>query len=306
MLSSGSSSDRVYIYEEATLQTSAEYAKLTGSLTYTVAPGTSAADALAAVKAGIDVVTSSDKTNETTLQDDNANITWTLDSSYRGEAGEYAVTISYKNKVLGTAKVIVPALTVTNIEVTPMEGTVQKGASNYAKTGSTLTVTYSDNSTRKVYVTLGMLSGDFNKNTVGDYAGLTVTYGGKTVTGYTLHVTPKSGNNYPEYPHEGAVRVGKTGEGIDFQSSGIAKVELSATGVPVKKGADVIIMVDTSSSMTTTVSGSSKSRIEVLRESLANLMTQFQAVGADGEPQDIRVAIADFNGYVCEGEDNTP
>lgn len=306
MLSSGSSSNRVYIYEEATLQTSAEYAKLTGSLEYTVTPGTSAEDALAAVKAGIDVVTSSDKTKKTTLPDDDANITWTLDSSYRGEAGDYAVTISYKNTVIGTAKVVVPALTVTNIAVAPMEGTVQKGASNYAKTGSTLTVTYSDNSTRKVYVTLGMLSGNFNKNTVGDYTGLTVTYGGKMVTGYTLHVTPKSGNDYPEYPHEGAVRVGKTGEGINFQSSGIAKVELTATGVPVKKGADVIVMLDTSSSMTTTVAGSSKSRIEVLRESLTNLISQFQAVGADGEPQDIRVAIADFNGYVTSGEDNTP
>ena len=306
MLSSGSSSDRVYIYEETTLSTTAEYAKITGSLEYTVVPGTSTAEALAAVKDGIDVVTSSDKTHVTTLPDDDANIKWTLDSSYDGTPGEYAVRISYKNKVLGTAKVVVPKLTVTKIEVNPMEGTVQRGASNYAKTGSTLTVTYSDGSTGTVDVTLGMLSGSFDKNTVGNYTGLTVTYGGKTVQNYTLHVTPKTGNNYPEYPHEGAVRVGKTGEGIDFQSSGIAKVELSATGVPVKKGADVIVMVDTSSSMTTTVDGSSKSRIKVLRESLTNLIRQFQAVGADGEPQDIRVAIADFNGYVTSGEDNTP
>lgn len=304
--SNASASNRVYIYEEATLQASAEYAKLTGSLTYTVTPGTSAEVALAEVKAGIDVVTSSDKTNVTTLPDDNANIKWTLDSSYNGEAGEYAVTITYKNKVLGTAKVTVPALTVTNIAVAPMEGTVQKGASNYAKTGSKLTVTYSDGSIGTVDVTLGMLSGTFDKNTAGDYTGLTVTYGGKTVQNYTLHVTPKTGNNYPEYPHEGAVRVGKTGEGIDFQSSGIAKVELTATGVPVKKGADVIVMVDTSSSMNNTVAGSSKSRIAVLRESLTNLIRQFQAVGADGEPQDIRVAIADFNGYVTSGDDNTP
>ena len=293
----GSSNNRVYIYEETTLQTTAEYAKLTGSLEYTVVPGTSAADALAAVKAGIDVVTSPNKTNVTTLSDDDANIKWTLDSSYNGEAGEYAVTISYKNIVIGTAKVTVPALTVTNIAVAPMEGTVQKGASNYAKTGSKLTVTYSDGSTGTVDVTLGMLSGTFDKNTAGDYTGLTVTYGGKTVQNYTLHVTPKTGNNYPEYPHEGAVRVGKTGEGIDFQSSGIAKVELTATGVPVKKGADVIIMVDTSSSM------SWDGRIEALRASLKNLMTQFQAVGADGEPQDIRVAIADFNEY--SGDSNS-
>ena len=301
---SKSSSSRVYIYEETTLSTTAEYAKLTGSLEYTVTPETSAADALAAVKAGIDVVVSPDRNSETTLPDDDTNITWTLDSSYDGTPGQYAVTISYKNMVLGTAKVVVPELTVDHIEVAPMEGTVKMGASNYAKTGSKLTVTYSDGSTRTVDVTLDMLSGSFNKNTAGTYPGLTVTYGGKTVSGYTLHVTPKSGNDYPEYPHEGAVRVGKTAEGVDFQSSGIAKVELSATGVPVKKGADVIIMVDTSSSMNTEVSGST--RIQVLRESLNNLMRQFQAVGADGEPLDIRVAIADFNGYVTSGEDNTP
>ena len=306
MRSSGSPTDRVYIYEEDTLTTTAEYAKLTGLLEYTVTPGTSAADARAAVKAGIDVVTSPNQQTETTLPDDDTNITWTLDSSYDGTPGQYAVTISYKNMVLGTAKVVVPELTVDHIEVAPMEGTVKMGASNYAKTGSKLTVTYSDGSTRTVDVTLDMLSGSFNKNTAGTYPGLTVTYGGKTVSGYTLHVTPKSGNNYPEYPHEGAVRVGKTAEGVDFQSSGIAKVELSATGVPVKKGADVIIMVDTSSSMNDTVTGSNKSRIEVLRESLTNLMTQFRAVGADGEPLDIRVAIADFNGYVTSGEDNTP
>lgn len=295
MLSSGSSSNRVYIYEEATLQASAEYAKLTGSLTYTVTPETSAEEALAAVKKGIDVVTSSDKTNETTLPDNDANITWKLAPSYDGTAGEYAVTISYKNKVLGTAKVIVPALTVTNIAVAPMDGTVKMGASNYAKTGSKLTVTYSDGSTRTVDVTLGMLSGNFNKNAVGDYTGLTVTYEGKTVTDYTLHVIAKE--EYPTFPNEGSVRVGKTASATNFPGTGVAKVELTATGVPVKKGADVIVMVDTSSSMNTTVSGSSKSRIQVLRESLVTMMQQLKAVGADGEPQDIRVAVADFNGY---------
>ena len=295
MLRNGDSSDRVYIYEEATLPTTAEYAKLTGELEYNVTPGTSAADALAAVKAGIDVVTSQDKASEKTLLDDDANITWTLVPNYNGEAGEYAVTISYKNKVLGTAKVIVPALTVTNIAVAPMEGTVQKGASNYAKTGSILTVTYSDGSTRTVDVTLGMLSGSFNKNVVDDYTGLTVTYGGKTVTGYTLHVTPKSGNDYPEYPHEGAVRVGKTASATNFPGTGVAKVELTATGVPVKKGVDVIVMVDTSSSMNNYIDG--QQRIDVLRQSLMRMMDTFQETNADGTEQDIRVAIADFNGY---------
>lgn len=294
MLSSGSSTNRVYIYEEANLQTTAEYAKLTGELEYTVTPGTSAADALAAVKTGIDVVVSTDKTNETTLPDE--QVTWTLASNYNGEAGEYAVTISYKNKVVGTAKVIVPALTVTNIEVTPMEGTVKAGASNYAKTGSKLTVTYNDGSTRTLDVTLGMLSGNFNKNEVGDYTGLTVTYGGKTVMDYTLHVTAKTENDYPEYPNEGSVRVEKTGQGIDFQNTGVAKIELSTTGVPMSKGVDVILMLDTSSSMNNTVDGTT--RIDVLRQSVANMLATFNTPDATtGVVPDIRVAIADFNGY---------
>lgn len=294
MLSSGSSTNRVYIYEEANLQTTAEYAKLTGELEYTVTPGTSAADALAAVKTGIDVVVSTDKTNETTLPDE--QVTWTLASNYNGEAGEYAVTISYKNKVVGTAKVIVPALTVTNIEVTPMEGTVKAGASNYAKTGSKLTVTYNDGSTRTLDVTLGMLSGNFNKNEVGDYTGLTVTYGGKTVTDYTLHVTAKTENDYPEYPNEGSVRVEKTGQGVDFQKTGVAKIELSTTGVPMSKGVDVILMLDTSSSMGNTIDGTT--RLEVLRQSVANMLATFNTQDATtGVVPDIRVAIADFNGY---------
>ena len=109
-------------------------------------------------------------------------------------------------------------------------------------------------------------------------------------------------NNYPEYPNEGAVKVSKTGTGIDFQSSGIAQVEVSASGVPVKKGADLIIMLDTSSSMTkNNVTGTNKTRATVLEESLANLITQLKTPGDDGEHLDIKVAIADFNGYYGHG-----
>lgn len=112
-------------------------------------------------------------------------------------------------------------------------------------------------------------------------------------------------NNYPEYPNEGAVKVNKTGTGIDFQSSGIAQVEVSASGVPVKKGADLIIMLDTSSSMTkNNVTGTNKTtRAKVLEESLANLITQLKTPGDDGELLDINVAIADFNGYYGDGSD---
>ena len=190
---------------------------------------------------------------------------------------------------------------ISSVTLDSYSGSVQKNTALSTKTGSILTVTYSDGTSEQVNVTANMLSGTFNLKETGTYENLTVTYGEYTFKNYTLTVKPKSGNDYPEYPHEGSVRVGKTAEGVDFQSSGIAKVELSATGVPVKKGADVIIMLDTSSSMTNAVDG--KTRISVLKESLTNLIAQFQAVGADGEPQDIRLAVADFNGY--EDEDSS-
>ena len=204
--------------------------------------------------------------------------------------------------------VTVAAKQITSIAV-PSPITVFVGTSASTKVAD-ITVTYDDGSTTKVPLTLSMLRGSYNTDEVGSYKGLTVGYGEKTAT-VTLVVKEKVVNNYPEYPDEGAVKVSKTGTGIDFQSSGIAQVEIAASGVPVKKGADVIVMLDTSSSMTkNTVEGSGgKMRSEVLEESLENLIAYFKTPGEDGEPMDLRVAIADFNGYYghnSNGTSNTP
>ena len=122
----------------------------------------------------------------------------------------------------------------------------------------------------------------------------TVTVGSVT---YTVIVRDKAQlNDYPEYPNEGSVRVEKTGQGVDFQNTGVAKIELSTTGVPMSKGVDVILMLDTSSSMRDTIEGTT--RIDVLRQSVANMLTTFNTPDATtGVVPDIRVAIADFNGY---------
>ena len=182
---------------------------------------------------------------------------------------------------------------VVSATIAPESGVVNYGAKTTATTGSVITVTYDDGTTDKVPVTVSMLEGDFNLRKTGVYEGLTVTYGGMTLTeSFALTVTAV---DYPHYPNEGAVRVNKTATGIDFQASGLAQVELSATGVPVKKGADVIVMLDMSSSMTNSVDG--VSRLNVLKSALRNLITQFQGTDAMGDPYDIRLAIADFNGY---------
>ena len=137
----------------------------------------------------------------------------------------------------------------------------------------------------------------FNGNSTGSYW-VEISYQDKVLGTVEVKVEPGVVNNYPEYPDEGSVKVNKTGTGIDFQSSGIAQVEVSASGVPIKKGADVIVMLDTSSSMTShTVTGSSKTRAQVLEESLKSMIAQFKTPGDDGQLMDLRVAIADFNGF---------
>ena len=122
-------------------------------------------------------------------------------------------------------------------------------------------------------------------------------------------------NNYPEYPDEGAVKVSKTGTGIDFQSSGIAQVEISASGVPMSRGVDIIVMLDMSSSMdrciecdgytgkysskgashtsTCKSKNNAVARVDELRDAMKELKDVLVAApGAD----DIKIAVADFNG----------
>ena len=60
--------------------------------------------------------------------------------------------------------------------------------------------------------------------------------------------------DYPQYPHEGAVRINKTSSnnalGYNFQTSGVTEVELSVTGVPLPQAVDVVVVLDHSKSMT--------------------------------------------------------
>ena len=275
----------------------AEYAKLDGELTYTVSRGTSAEEALAAVKEGINVVVSSDQSAETILDDGDENITWTM-SGYDGTvAGEYAVTISYKGVKLGTAKVIVPEVTITGYDCQTL-GSVKVGASGKTRTGANITVNLEDGTSYTVPVTLDMLSGDFTTDEAGEYTGLTVTYNGVVVCeDFTLTVREPS--SYPEYPDEGAVQVKKTGTGVQFQSTGVAQVEISASGIPMNQGVDVLLILDTSSSMGMqgSLTDSGRTRMDVLKECVNALIVNLKAERADGSVPDVSIAVVDFNGY---------
>ena len=266
--------------------------------TYTISWSTSNS-AVATVSGGV----------VTGVSDGIATITATLTKA-NGENLENAISVDM------TVNVVTKEI--ASITLNETEAEVVRGSGTHVKTGATMTVTYDDGSSEVIDITVGMLSGDLNVKANGTYKDLTVTYGGQTAGGFTLRVIDVAGNNYPEYPNEGAVRVGKTGEGIDFQSSGIAKVELTATGVPVKKGADVIVMLDTSSSVKDWcicgkkncgessatgeyVEGAEHMRRNViLEESLKNLIAQFKTPGDDGQVLDIDVAIADFNRFYTD------
>ena len=299
----GSSADDIYFFVKTGTESAgdAEYAKLAGTLTCTVSRGVTAEEALAKVMADIDVLTSAnaDGSNSTTLDD--ADITWTMASDYDGAVpGEYAVTISYKGIKLGTAKVIVPEVTITGCELMSDTGTVGKGSSKDAETGAYIKVSLEDRTSYNVPVTVGMLT-DAAGNTpstkeITTITGLTVRYNGQTFENFTLNVTAKAGNNYPEYPNQGAVKVSKTGTGIQFQSTGVAQVELSASGIPMNQGVDVVIILDTSSSMTSGITAlNGATRISVLRPAVDELIQQLQTKRPDGSNPDIDIAIASFN-----------
>ena len=301
------SENSVYLFRKTGTESAgdAEYAKLDGELTYTVSRGTSAEEALAAVKEGINVVVSSDQSAETILDDGDENITWTM-SGYDGTvAGEYAVTISYKGVKLGTAKVIVPEVTITGYDC-QTSGSVKVGATGNVRTGANITVKLEDGTSYTVPVTMSMLSKDGEKITAtegGEITGLTVTYNGVVVCeNFTLTVREPS--SYPEYPDEGAVKVKKTGAGVQFQSTGVAQVEISASGIPMNQGVDVLLILDTSSSMG--MNGSltdGRTRIDVLKECVNALIANLQDERADGSVPDVSIAVVHFNGYT--GNKNT-
>ncbi len=73
----------------------------------------------------------------------------------------------------------------------------------------------------------------------------------------SLYVVPGDGtNDFPEYPNEGAVRFDKTATAVgNYSETGLAKVELSMTGVPYTTGAaiDALLVLDMSTSMSTEV-----------------------------------------------------
>lgn len=123
-----------------------------------------------------------------------------------------------------------------------------------------------------------------------DADGQTITQ--KVVT--TLNVTSENyespTEDYPQYPHEGSVRINKTASnfagGHSFQTTGVTEVELSITGVPLPHSVDVVVVFDHSSSMNS--GGRLKAAIEDTQE--------FALQVVNVNPKN-RIAIVTFDRY---------
>ena len=96
--------------------------------------------------------------------------------------------------------------------------------------------------------------------------------------------------DYPQYPHEGSVRVNKTASntagGYNFQTSGVTEVELSVTGVPLPQAVDVVVVLDHSSSM-------SNNGITRLENAIANTR-DFAMQVVNANPNN-RIAVVTFD-----------
>ena len=126
--------------------------------------------------------------------------------------------------------------------------------------GDALSWTVSDESIATINTETGVITftgtnyGTFTVTAAYEGADLKVVTDTITISATeSLYTVPGDGtNDFPEYPNEGAVRFDKTATAVgNFSETGIAKVELSMTGVPYGSNTktDVVIMVDMTASM---------------------------------------------------------
>ena len=112
-----------------------------------------------------------------------------------------------------------------------------------------------------------------------------------SVSASDYSVPSDGATDFPEYPNEGAIRYDKTASAVgSFSQTGIAKMELSMTGVPYITGAeiDVVIMLDQSTSM-------NDDRIEAT-QAATELFINSIVKNTDGSYNGNRVYVGYFNG----------
>lgn len=242
---------------------------------------TSSNEAVATVGATTGLVTFTGTEGETLIQ---ATYTWT-------ENGEtYSVSNYVAIKVTGA---------IYTLEIDNGDSHVEKGVTSSSTEQLTATVTVQTSETATSTITSGIKweilteESDDGIATIDESTGLLTFTGNegtiKVQASYTVNgkeyvdditviakkstaVTPdESTSDFPRWPNEGAVRFDKTATAVgNFSETGIAQVELSMAGIPVKTGGaiDVVLMLDMSNSMkgdpTTNLKAAAKAFMDTL------------------------------------------
>jgi hypothetical protein len=236
---------RLYAYDKnADVQTGGTagfYAQAVGGDSVLSAPAGSLNDGvIQTVMDNVTVYTTSNMaagSEVTLIEDSDSKLTWTAEQD-KSDLTKWTVTIKYEGKPLKTVDVTVLQKAIKNIDLSSYTGSAERGST---QTDTKLIITYEDDTTAEMPVTTGMIvDGNYNINKNGTYSGLTISYAGETFENYTLKVVNVTGvNDYPAYPNSGSVKLDKTATGLDFQNTGLARIQLSASGLPAG-GVDVV------------------------------------------------------------------
>lgn len=133
------------------------------------------------------------------------------------------------------------------------------GEPDFSKISLLIDSTLSDDmvipSDQLVFKYIDAVSKGFDTDVAKSSCEVDVYYNGSKVGVVVLKVADNAydgldeATSYPEYPNTGAVRMDKTAAGINFNTTGVAKIELNAAGVSSRNPVDVVLIVDVSNSM---------------------------------------------------------
>ena len=115
-----------------------------------------------------------------------------------------------------------------------------------------------------------------------------------------LYSDEAEGGDYPQYPNQGSVRTTKTATADNFRENGVAQVELGVTGVPMKQGVDIVLVLDVSTSM------DDNNKMEDAKAAAKNFVENYVfAPNADGTQSNNRLGLVTFSGYGSNSYDGT-
>ncbi|HIZ13174.1 MAG TPA: VWA domain-containing protein [Candidatus Mediterraneibacter stercorigallinarum] len=107
-----------------------------------------------------------------------------------------------------------------------------------------------------------------------------------------LYSDEAEGGDYPQYPNQGSVRTTKTATADNFRENGVAQVELGVTGVPMKQGVDIVLVLDVSTSM------DDDNKLTDAKAAAKNFVENYVfAPNADGTQSNNRLGLVTFSGF---------